>query len=102
MRTMILAGAILLAPMASAAVAQTPAPPPPPAEGSSNEGQSPEDLRVRCRTMNETGSLARSQRVCMTVAEWRRYNTRGNRIARDMVDAANRCGGGAACRTDPP
>lgn len=51
------------------------------------EGQ-PEDpdQRIKCRSMEVTGSLARRERVCKTVGEWRRLTDLGNQNARDIVD----------------
>lgn len=97
MRFQLAISAVLIALGASGAMAQPEAATtPPPANTASSS--SADDLRVRCRRMTVTGSLARQERVCMTVAEWRSFNDRGNRIARDLVDTANRCGGGAACQ----
>lgn len=58
----------------------------------------PADQRIRCRNTPVTGSLTRTERVCMSVADWRRANRNGNRTARALVEAANSCNGGAACR----
>lgn len=58
----------------------------------------PENQRIRCRSQLETGSLTRHKKICMTIAEWRRYNDHGNRQARDLVDIGNACGGGAGCK----
>jgi hypothetical protein len=73
----------------------------PPAAPAAEPAATEEDQRIRCRRTAITGSLSRTARVCMTVAEWRRANRNGNRNARDVVDNANRCGGGAACRSEP-
>lgn len=90
-----LLAAACAAPAASAQ--QTPAAVPP-AGTPADTALSPNDTRVRCRTVAVTGSLVRQQRICMTLAEWRRHNSRGNAQARDLVGIANRCGGGAACQ----
>ena len=44
------------------------------------------DQRIRCRRIEVTGSLARVERVCKTVAEWRRLTDLGNENARDIID----------------
>lgn len=46
------------------------------------------DQEIRCRRMAVTGSLARRERVCKTVGEWRRLGERGNDNARDIIDAS--------------
>lgn len=64
--------------MAQAAPANaTPAAPATPAN--------PDDV-IRCRSMEVTGSLARRERVCKTVGEWRRLADRGNDTAREIID----------------
>lgn len=56
---------------------QASATPPPPAD--------PEQ-RIVCRREPVTGSNARFERVCLTVAQWRERRDGGNRTARDMVE----------------
>jgi hypothetical protein len=52
------------------------------------------DQRVRCRSIQATGSLVRRERVCRTVAEWRRISQSGNDRARDVVGTGTVCSGG--------
>ena len=80
-----LALALLLA--GTPALAQsTPAPAPTPAPPTSATPDP--DQEIRCRRIEVTGSLARRERVCKTVAEWRRLGQAGNDTARDIVDAS--------------
>lgn len=58
----------------------------------------PDDQKIRCRSQLETGSLTRHRKICMTIAEWRKYNDYGNRQARALVEIGNACGGGAGCQ----
>lgn len=83
MRT--LATLALLATLPAIAFAQTATPAPDP--------QDP-DQRVRCRNIAITGSLVRSERVCKTVAEWRRLRERANENARDIADHSRTRPGG--------
>ncbi len=58
-----------------------------------------DETTIRCRRLEVTGSLVRKERVCKTVAEWRRLSDRGNDNARDTMDrvgqiCAGTCGGG--------
>lgn len=46
---------------------------------------------IRCRRLEETGSLVRKQRVCKTNAEWRALSEQGNRDADDII-SRNRAG----------
>ncbi|WP_422342642.1 hypothetical protein [Parasphingorhabdus sp.] len=41
---------------------------------------------VRCRSEPIIGSLSRKRRTCMTNAEWKETNRKGNRASRDFVD----------------
>jgi hypothetical protein len=52
------------------------------------------EQRVRCRSIQATGSLVRRERVCRTVAEWRRIGQAGNDRARDVVGTGTICSGG--------
>jgi hypothetical protein len=52
------------------------------------------DQCVRCRSIQATGSLVRRERVCRTVAEWRRISQSGNDRARDVVGTGTICSGG--------
>ncbi|WHO39202.1 hypothetical protein PMI04_000955 [Sphingobium sp. AP49] len=46
---------------------------------------------VRCRRLDETGSLVRKTRVCKTNAEWRAISEQQNRDADDLI-SRNRAG----------
>lgn len=76
---------ILLA--AAPALAQTP-PAPTPAPAPTTSTTPDPDQEIRCRRVEVTGSLARRERVCKTIAEWRRLAQAGNDTARDIVDAS--------------
>ncbi len=52
------------------------------------------DQRIRCRRMPITGSLVRVERVCKTVAEWRRLSDRGNDVVRQQFENGLVCAGG--------
>jgi len=41
---------------------------------------------IRCRSERVIGSLVKKRKKCMTNAEWKVYNTEGNRIANELVD----------------
>lgn len=40
---------------------------------------------IRCRRIEQIGSLVRKSRVCHTNAEWRRITDKGNQDARDTL-----------------
>lgn len=75
--------ASLLAMSPAAAAAQTAAPA---ATSATPPAQTNPDDVVRCRSIEVTGSLARRERVCKTVGEWRRLADRGNDNAREIID----------------
>lgn len=56
--------------------------------------ENPDDARIRCRRIPITGSHVRVERVCKTVAEWRRLAERGNDAVRDQADRGRVCAGG--------
>lgn len=58
----------------------------------------PDETRIRCRRIPMTGSHVRVERVCKTVAEWRRLSERGNDVVRDQADTGRVCAGGEFCR----
>ncbi len=60
-----------------------------------------DDTTIRCRRIEVTGSLIRRERVCKTLAEWRRLAERGNDLARDVVGGGAVCSGGACRGTGP-
>ncbi|UKK83269.1 hypothetical protein L7H23_11920 [Sphingopyxis sp. BSN-002] len=45
---------------------------------------------IRCRRIEQIGSLVKKQRVCNTNAEWRRITDKGNQDARDTLEAVSR------------
>lgn len=53
------------------------------------------EQQIRCRRIAITGSLVRRERVCKTVAEWRRLSDRGNDNARAQMDEGRVCAGGS-------
>lgn len=83
---------LLLLAIAAPALAQTtPAPPPPPPSAAPAAPAAPAaapnpDDQIRCRRMAVTGSIARFERVCKTVGEWRRLAQNGNDAARATIE----------------
>ena len=78
---------LLLLAIAAPALAQAPAPAPAPADTTAPPASAPNpDERVRCRRMAVTGSIARFERVCKTVGEWRHLAERGNDAARATIE----------------
>ena len=56
-----------------------------------NEGRIASDPDyIRCRRIEQIGSLVRKLRVCNTNAEWKRIVDRGNQDARDSMEALAR------------
>lgn len=51
----------------------------------STETANPDD-KIKCRRVDVTGSLVRSEKVCKTIGEWRRLREGGNDNARDIID----------------
>lgn len=45
---------------------------------------------VRCRRIEETGSLVKKHKVCKTNAEWARLREQGNNAASDLVENQRR------------
>ncbi|WP_085808985.1 hypothetical protein [Sphingomonas sp. TZW2008] len=41
---------------------------------------------VKCRRIEVTGSIARKEKVCKTIGEWRRLADSGNGVARAVVE----------------
>ena len=77
---------LLLLAIAAPALAQTtPATPPPAAPAAPASAPNPDD-QVRCRRMAVTGSIARFERVCKTVGEWRRLAQNGNDAVRATME----------------
>jgi hypothetical protein len=48
--------------------------------------QNPQD-KIRCHSENETGSLAKRRKICMTVAEWNKRAFESSQNAARIVDA---------------
>lgn len=78
---------LLLLAIAAPALAQTTPVTPPPATTSAVPASAPNpDDQIRCRRMAVTGSIARFERVCKTVGEWRRLAQNGNDAARATIE----------------
>jgi hypothetical protein len=45
---------------------------------------------IRCRRIEQIGSLVKKLRVCNTNSEWRRITDKGNQDARDTLEAVSR------------
>jgi hypothetical protein len=65
-----------------------------PAASTSAAPDNDADQQIRCRRIAITGSLVRRERMCKTVAEWRRLSDRGNEVARAQLDEGRMCAGG--------
>lgn len=81
--------AILVAAPIGAAAAQSAAPSSPTANSADDS-----DQQIRCRRIAVTGSHIRRERVCKTIAEWRRLQDAGNDTARQQVENGRVCAGG--------
>ena len=56
-----------------------------------NEGRIASDPDyIRCRRIEQTGSLVRKLRVCNTNSEWKRIVDKGNQDARDSMETLAR------------
>ena len=75
-----------VAAQSAATVASPPAASPPSADDA--------DQQIRCRRVAVIGSLIRRERVCKTLAEWRRLQDSGNDTARQQVENGRICAGG--------
>jgi hypothetical protein len=47
---------------------------------------SPDDARIVCKTLRETGSRLAGKRVCASKREWRRLNEEAEKAAREVQD----------------
>ncbi|PXW78600.1 hypothetical protein C7451_102272 [Blastomonas natatoria] len=56
-----------------------------------------DDSKIRCREIQQTGSLVRSTKVCKTLAEWRQINEQGNRAARAILENNQICPDQTVC-----
>lgn len=81
---------IAVAPIAPAAAQDAPTAPVASTATPANDA----DQQIRCRRIEVTGSLVRRERICKTVAEWRRLSDRGNDVARAQMDNGRVCAGG--------
>ncbi|MHA4839338.1 hypothetical protein [Sphingopyxis sp. MSC1_008] len=56
-----------------------------------NEGRTATDADyIRCRRIEQPGSLVKKLRVCNTNAEWKRVTDKGNQDARDSMETLAR------------
>lgn len=56
-----------------------------------NQGRTATDADyIRCRRIEQPGSLVKKLRVCNTNAEWRRVTDKGNQDARDSMETLAR------------
>lgn len=56
-----------------------------------NQGRATTDPDyIRCRRIEQVGSLVKKLRVCHTNAEWRRVTDKGNQDARDSMETLAR------------
>lgn len=56
-----------------------------------NQGRAATDPDyIRCRRIEQVGSLVKKLRVCNTNAEWRRITDKGNQDARDSMETLAR------------
>lgn len=44
------------------------------------------DQAIKCRKVEVTGSMIKKGKVCRTIAEWKKIQENGNRVARAVVD----------------
>jgi hypothetical protein len=96
MRLLTIASIVTLALAPVGALAQAPATDSATAPTSETAAaENPDDTRIRCRRIPLTGSHVRVERVCKTVAEWRRLSDRGNDRVRDQTGQGRVCAGGA-------
>jgi hypothetical protein len=56
-----------------------------------NEGRAATDADyIRCRKIDEPGSLVKKIRICNTNAQWRKIGDKGNQDARDSMEVLAR------------
>lgn len=56
-----------------------------------NQGRTANDADyIRCRRIEQPGSLVRKLRICNTNAEWKRIGDKGNQDARDSMETLAR------------
>lgn len=56
-----------------------------------NQGRSANDAEyIRCRKIDEPGSLVKKLRICNTNAQWRKITDKGNQDARDSMEVLAR------------
>jgi hypothetical protein len=44
------------------------------------------DQAIKCRKVEVTGSMIKKGKVCRTIAEWKKIQENGNRVARAVVE----------------
>lgn len=54
----------------------------------SGDAPQPAQEKLRCKRIQETGSFAKSRRVCLTEAQWRELQAETDRLLKAMDDAA--------------
>jgi hypothetical protein len=55
-------------------------------QGTSKPAASDPDQAIKCRKVEVTGSLLKKGKVCRTIAEWKKIQENGNRVARAVVE----------------
>ena len=53
---------------------------------------SPDDAKIVCKTIRDTGSRIGGKRICATKKEWRRMNQEAEEAARDIQDTHSKQG----------
>jgi len=77
---------LLLAPVGTSALSQAPASDTSSANEAEPAAPADDSTKIKCRSISITGSLAKKERVCKTIAEWRRLREAGSDAARAFVD----------------
>jgi hypothetical protein len=55
-------------------------------QGTNKPAVSDPDQAIKCRKVEVTGSLLKKGKVCRTIAEWKKIQENGNRVARAVVE----------------
>lgn len=53
---------------------------------------SPDDAKIVCKTLKETGSRLGGKRMCASKKEWRRMNEEAEKAAREIQDTHSKQG----------
>ena len=48
------------------------------------------DQAIKCRKVDVTGSMIKKGKVCRTIAEWKKIQASGNRVARAVVEEGSK------------